>query len=217
MQIKKSFASGCSYDIRSMVAIFMKILLTGSLLLIFLQMTPLLAEQKGSIGNFGQVSENVYRGQRLDEESDFKELADLGVQTVISLERFHSEDPELCKEYGLHCVRFPLILLGLTDADKFFDYSIFQKAFQFLVDEEHQGRKVYIHCFYGKDRTGALSAAFTIRKNACGKEEYNKDELWQKVDGDLQAYGFHNDLYPTLKGNIRSWVYELPSWICQGD
>ena len=46
------------------------------------------------------------------------------------------------------------------------------------------------------------------------KEDYNKDELWKKVEADLTTYGFHDALYPALKNNIRSWVYELPEWMC---
>ena len=185
-------------------------------LFIAVHSAPLLSEpQSSSIRNFGQVNDFIYRGARLKKEADYKAVSELGVDTILSLERFNSEDQGLCKKYGLECVRFPLILLGLPDADEFFDYTVLQNAFQFLVDEVHRGPKVYIHCYYGKDRTGSLAAAFTIRENACGKERYNKDELWQKIESDLTTYGFHDDLYPTLKNNIRSWVYELPEWICR--
>jgi len=182
--------------------------LVGALFLVFS------LDSFAAIANLGQVSDHIYRGARLKKEVDYKELADLGVGTILSLERFNSDDEKLCEKYGLDCVRFPLILLGLPDADKFFDYAILKDAFQFLVEEVYKEHKVYIHCYYGKDRTGALVSAYTIRENACGKEDYNKDELWKKVEADLTTYGFHDALYPALKNNIRSWVYELPEWMC---
>ncbi|MBI2646765.1 MAG: dual specificity protein phosphatase family protein [Deltaproteobacteria bacterium] len=180
----------------------------------------LISDSFAAIRNFGQVDDLIYRGARLrkgDKGADYKELADLGIGTILNLERFNSDDEGFCNKNGLTSVRFPLILLGLPDADKFFDYTVLEEAFQFLVDEVQKGHKVYIHCYYGKDRTGSLVSAWNIRKNACGKERYNKDDkdaLWKKVEDDLTAYGFHDDLYPTLKNSIRAWVYELPSWIC---
>ena len=192
-----------------------------SLFIVALQAISFQSDSFAAIRNFGQVDDFIYRGARLrkgDKGADYKELADLGVGTILNLERFNSDDEKFCKKNNLSSNRFPLILLGLPDADQFFDYTVLEKAFQFLVDEVHQGHKVYIHCYYGKDRTGSLVSAWTIRKNACGKERYNKDEkdaLWKKVEDDLTAYGFHDDLYPTLKNNIRSWVYELPEWICR--
>lgn len=169
-----------------------------------------------TIGNFGTVTYNVYRGERLNEEADYQELRSLGVQTVINLESLHEDDPGLCSHYGLNCVRFPIPLLGFPKLDKFFDYEMLEKAFQFLIDENHKNKKVYFHCHYGSDRTGALASAMTIRLNYCGDKSahYDAGQVWEKVKSDLSAYGYHEALYKNLKSHIKSWVYSPPPWIC---
>ena len=156
-----------------------------------------IAQTPESIGNFGMVVEHVYRGARLNEEADYKALADLGVNTVISLEKIRSDSQKLCKKYGLTCKKFPILLPGLPDVDKYFDYEMLKRAFQFLVQEVSEGETVYIHCFYGSDRTGALASAVTVRSYACGEKQkdYDPDAIWELVESDLTFYGFHDALY----------------------
>lgn len=167
-----------------------------------------------SITNLGKVSDHLYRGARLRSEANYKQLADLGVNTILSLEKILSEDEKMCNKYHFNCVRYPLILLALPDADRFFDYEVLKEAFRFLIQEIENNWVVFAHCYYGKDRTGTLVALYEIRESACGKKDYDPDALWAKVETDLDQYGFHNDLYPKLKSNIRAWVYQVPDWVC---
>ncbi len=183
-------------------------------MIFFLALSGIAYASNEPIGNFGVVAPNIYRGERLNEEADYQELQNLGVQTVISLEAILSDDQELCSKHGLNCVQFPISLLPLPYVDKLFDYEMLQKAFQFLIDQNQANKKIFFHCYHGSDRTGALASALTIRMNFCGKDNYNADQIWTKVDQDLNTYGFHEFLYGDLKEHIYSWVYESPAWIC---
>ena len=168
-----------------------------------------------TIGNFGQVTGLVYRGERLNDEPDYQELARLGVKTIINLESLFEDDQKICSKYGISCTRFPIPLRGFPELDKNFDYKMLEKAFQFLIDENSRNKKVYIHCHYGSDRTGALVSAVTIRLNYCeNKENYNADAAWDKVQSDLRTYNYHDFLYKKLKKNIKLWTYTPPDWIC---
>lgn len=166
------------------------------------------------IGNMGIVSANIYRGSELEKEDDYKFLKkQLGVDIVVDLRYFERDDQELCRKYGLQCVQFPLALVILNDA--VFDWNTFRKAFRFVLDQRGAGKKIYIHCKHGSDRTGALASAIMIRERACGIK-FDKHVLWSEIDSTLKKYGFHN-IYPFLRHKIKDWVFEFEKnpWLCE--
>lgn len=167
--------------------------------------------------NFGSISDGVFRGEYLNEEEDYRFLSEeLGIATVVDLRYFHQDDPKLCARYRLNCVDFGLLLFPAQD--RVFDWDIFREAFHFVAEERQAGRKTYIHCRYGSDRTGALASALIIRDRACsaGGGAVDKDALWSLIDGTLSQYGFHH-IYGGLHTTIRSWVYDFENnpWLCQ--
>lgn len=167
------------------------------------------------IKNFDAVINNVYRGSRLsDHEDRFRFLSGLGVNIVVNLEYFHGEEPYLCSKYDFDCIKFPILLLPLENADLNFDYHMLVKTFGFVIDKLKKGKQVYIHCYHGSDRTGALSAALKIREAACGND-YNKRELYEYIKEDLETHGFHSSLYHSMEFNILSWTQKIPKWICR--
>ncbi len=165
------------------------------------------------IANFGQITENIFRGARVDDKQAYADLSKLGIQAVINLEYFHEDDLELCQSYGLDCQHHPLKLLPLPYADESFPYDKLKKIFHHVINESNLGKKIYIHCYFGSDRTGALAALITIREKTCSKE-YIPHNLWSEIESDLNKHGFHENLYPSLKKEIKSWVFERPEWIC---
>ncbi|MBI2609087.1 MAG: tyrosine-protein phosphatase [Deltaproteobacteria bacterium] len=180
------------------------------LILFLLGKTSLYAEP---VKNFGVVTPFVYRGARVDSEDDFKFLNEQGIYTIINLRtKLHPDDNELCEKYNMKCAIFPILLLWRTD--KNFDYKMLQKAFAYLIKKTNKEEKVYIHCHYGSDRTGALSAAVTIRENACFQEEYDAEALSKKITTDLKNHGFHRSAFPILYKTIQSWAFEIPQWVC---
>ena len=180
---------------------------------------PIFADS--ALVNFGRVTQKIYRGARLTEEAQYKELSKRGVKTIISLETTPLDDPILCEKHGIQCLSFILPLPHPRfGGDQNFDYQTLMRSFFSAVRESNTHPKVYIHCRYGKDRTGALAALITLRRYACRNNtplEYNEDRLWEKIHEDLLTYDFREEWYPNLLEQIRGRVYQAPPWICDSE
>lgn len=169
---------------------------------------------RNPLGNFGVVSKGVYRSERLDAEEDYAFLAGtLGVDTVVNLRYFHTDDRRLCRKYGLRCVNYRL--RPFEEDEEPLDWYVLKAAFRHTVKEQAAGRGVHMHCLHGSDRTGALASAVMIRDRACGRD-YDKDKLWEFIRTTLKQYGFH-DVYVNIYLKIKGWVYKLDRnpWICE--
>ncbi|MDA8324787.1 MAG: tyrosine-protein phosphatase [Nitrospiraceae bacterium] len=178
------------------------------------------------IGNFGVVLSQeagartsirdgvVYRGGSLDNEASYAFLRELGVSAVVNLQSFHRGDPALCAKYGLTCREsgiLPFDFISLTRS------RAFQEAFRFVINERKAGHKVYIHCMKGKDRTGALAAALTIRERACGGD-FDKVKLQDTVETSLKEHHFWLRNYPKWHAEITGWVDNFEgnkAWLCK--
>ncbi len=72
-------------------------------LLLFLVFTLSQTILFAKIKNFGNPMKNLYRGGWLHNQSkDFKELKQLGVDTIVNLE-IKSDNFELCSQYNMKC------------------------------------------------------------------------------------------------------------------
>lgn len=178
------------------------------------------------IGNFGVVLSQggdirknirdgvVYRGGSLDNESSYAFLRDIGVSAVVNLQSSHQADLALCTKYGLKCQEsgiLPFDFISLTKS------SAFQEAFRFVLEERKAGKKVYIHCMKGKDRTGALAAALMIRERACGGD-LDKARLRDTIEESLKAHNFWFRNYPKWHAEITGWVDNFEGnkdWLCK--
>lgn len=167
--------------------------------------------------NFGVIYPGeLYRGERIDEQEDkFDYLQSLGVTHIINMETLHHDDPELCHQKKINCEEFPIFLPPVWWGDLLFNYDTLEKAFHYINELLAKHQIVYIHCFHGSDRTGALAAAFTIRKYVCNNSNYDRQLLLKQIDDDLTKYKFHDSLYSRLKQKVESWTTDTPAWICQ--
>ena len=143
-----------------MGVIYHKILLFSVSILILSFLSNSVAAQNCSatqnLPNFGCVSPNLYRGVQPTEEC-FKELAKLGVKTIVNLrsnnKRSRTEE-EWAKNAGLTCVNFPTPKWSdPKDAE-------IQKLLA-LMDASYT-QPIFIHCKHGADRTVLLTAFYRI-------------------------------------------------------
>jgi protein tyrosine phosphatase (PTP) superfamily phosphohydrolase (DUF442 family) len=107
---------------------------------------------KINIKNFGQMDERFYRGGQ-PKEKDYKDLALLGIRTVIDLR----EDPEeyekpMVEQLGMRYINIPMIAKKYPTAEA---TELFLKT----VSDPASG-KVFVHCAGGRHRTGAMGAVY---------------------------------------------------------
>jgi protein tyrosine/serine phosphatase len=126
------------------------------------------------IKNFGQMDERFYRGAQPKEE-DYRDLAALGIKTVIDLrgdsESYEKRDVEAL---GMRYVNIPM-------GDK--EYPKLDQVNQFLklVDDASTG-KFFVHCAGGRHRTGVMGAAYRFNHN-----HWNFDQVY----AEMKDYDFY--------------------------
>ena len=107
-----------------------------------------------SIENFGKVDDHFFRGAQPSQE-EYKQLAALGIKTVIDLRNDAKEYAKVSAESsGLHYINFPM-------SDK--KYPQTDTAQKFLeIANNPTNWPVYVHCAGGRHRTGVMTAVYRI-------------------------------------------------------
>ncbi len=156
---------------------YLSVLLATIALVLVSSATALTQEKeqtKVSIKNFGQMDERFFRGGQPKEE-EYKELAALGIKTVIDLR----EDPEEYEKghveaLGMRYVNIPMIA-------KKYPESTHVEQFLKLVDDPETG-KFFVHCAGGRHRTGVMGAVYRFN-------HYKWD--FEQVYSEMKKYDFY--------------------------
>jgi tyrosine-protein phosphatase SIW14 len=135
------------------------------------------------IPNFGQVTPNLYRGARPNGEG-IAALKKLGVDIVVDLRggRSAKEEAEVSK-LGMQYVSIPAHCPFPKDEP----WARFLK-----VIRENEGKKIFVHCRLGDDRTGMAVAAYRMAEEGWSAAEAMKE---------MKAFGFsaiHHAICPGL-------------------
>jgi len=142
------------------------------------------------VENFARINPALYRGGQPTEEG-FKQLKAMGIQTVIDFRSYHSTRRQV-EAAGMTPVEIPLKAdLGSVPPDD----AALKKFFEVVLDPARQ--PVYIHCAFGKDRTGTMAAVYRLEIDG-----WTPDEALQE----MEAFGYHNiyrDLIAFVKGYTR--------------
>jgi protein tyrosine/serine phosphatase len=124
--------------------------------------------------NLHRVNENLYRSEQPTSEGmkNLKEI--IGIKTVINLRAFHSDADEV-RGTGLLNEELSVKAWHIEDEDVV-------RVLKLIRNKENG--PFLIHCHYGGDRTGLMSAMYRIVEQGWSKDEAIKE----MVEGD---YGFH--------------------------
>lgn len=124
------------------------------------------------IPNFGEVTPNLYRGGQPSPEG-LEALKHLGVNVVVDLRGGKNKEEEAAvTKLGMQYISIPSHCPFPKD----------EPFAQFLrVIRENPGKKAFVHCRLGDDRTGMAVAAYRM-----AEETWSADEAMKE----MKAFGF---------------------------
>ena len=126
------------------------------------------------IDNFGQMDENFYRGARPKPE-DFRNLAALGVKTVIDLtDNSREREQPAVEAAGMRYVNIPIV-------DKAYPGAEQVSAFLKVANDPATG-KFFVHCAGGRHRTGIMGAVYRFNH-----DHWNFDRAY----AEMKQYDFY--------------------------
>jgi len=140
------------------------------------------------VKNAGKISDVLFRGAQPTEKG-FAELKKLGVTTVVDLRsngRAIAWERRVAESAGLRFVHIPV--RGWSPPSD-------AQVAQFLQTfQETPGQQVFVHCYYGDDRTGVMVATYRIAV-----------QNWSARNAirEMYAFGFHHHLYPQMSAYVR--------------
>jgi protein tyrosine/serine phosphatase len=146
------------------------------------------------VPNAGKVSELLLRGAQPSAQG-LAELKKLGVTTIVDL---RGNSGPVAWERGqaeslvMRFVNIPV--LGWSAPND-------AKVAQFLkVVQQDPTQKIFVHCYYGEDRTGVMVATYRIAQQNWTPEQ---------ATAEMDSFGFHYHLYPAMKSYVRRFPAKL--------
>jgi protein tyrosine phosphatase (PTP) superfamily phosphohydrolase (DUF442 family) len=148
--------------------------------------------------NFGQVTENLYRGGQ-PTSAGLEKLNELGIDIIVN---FRDEPEKIGTErqsaerLGMRYVSIPW--RGKDDPDD-------RQVAEFLqLLQENSGKRIFVHCRRGSERTGVMVAAFRILEQG-----------WTPTQAlqEMETFGFRGFWFRHLK----KYVKQLPKQPGEGE
>jgi protein tyrosine phosphatase (PTP) superfamily phosphohydrolase (DUF442 family) len=119
------------------------------------------------IPDFGEVSPTLFRGGQPKKEG-FEELAKMGIRIVVDLRGDRKSDREEVTRLGMQYV--PMHWECSFPKDKIF------AAFLTLI-RTNPGKKIFVHCRVGDDRTGMMVASYRMAEEGWSAERAEKEMI----------------------------------------
>lgn len=152
-----------------------------------------------TIKNFGQMDDRFYRGAQ-PKETDYQQLAALGIKTVIDLQ-IDTKDYEKrnVEALGMRYVNIPMSDTNYPETAKI-------DEFLRLVNDPATG-KFFVHCAGGRHRTGVMGAVYRFN-------HYNWN--YDQVYSEMKKYDFytrwgHGDMKKFVQDYAASWLTKQAS------
>jgi protein tyrosine phosphatase (PTP) superfamily phosphohydrolase (DUF442 family) len=142
--------------------------------------------------NFGEVTPTLYRGGQPTAEG-FAMLASMGVKIVVDATRSTRDKAEV-EKLGMTYV--PLPWYCSFPSDKVIDHFM-------EIIRQNPGKKIFVHCRLGEDRTGMMIAAYRMAQDG-----------WTARQAMLEMHDFgygmwHHFTCPGLAGYEKSFPHRL--------
>jgi protein tyrosine/serine phosphatase len=152
-----------------------------------------------SIKNFGQMDDRFFRGAQ-PKENDYRQLAALGIKTVIDLQ----DNPTDYEKRDVEALGMKYVNIPMSDST----YPATAKIDEFLklVDDPATG-KFYVHCAGGRHRTGVMGAVYRFN-------HYNWN--YDQVYAEMKKYDFytrwgHGDMKKFVQDYAATWLSKQTS------
>jgi protein tyrosine phosphatase (PTP) superfamily phosphohydrolase (DUF442 family) len=186
---------------RSYLSVFFGViaLVFASQISVFSQEVEKAETNNVSIKNFGQMDDRFFRGAQ-PKENEYRELAALGIKTVIDLQ-IDTKDYEKrqVEALGMKYVNIPM-------SDK--DYPETSKIDEFLklVNDPATG-KFYVHCAGGRHRTGVMGAVYRFNHY-----NWNYDQVYAEMKKfDFYTRWGHSDMKKFVQDYAANWLTKQAS------
>jgi tyrosine-protein phosphatase SIW14 len=143
------------------------------------------------VPNFGEVTPTLYRGGQPSREG-FRNLAKMAINIVVDLRGSRESERRLVNSLGMQYVPLPWRCYHPRDEPL---------AKFLLLIRENSGKRIFVHCSAGDDRTGMDIAAYRMAVQGWTPAEARKE---------MEAFGetwFHRMLCPGLP----SYEKEFPA------
>lgn len=139
------------------------------------------------IQNLKTVSAGVYRGGRIESAQDSQDLKDMGVRTVLNLQRgwfdwFHKR----MNREVIECARIRIVPIHIQMSDFAAPTIDELRAAVKVMSDQFFYNRVFVHCLHGQDRTGMVIAAYRILV-----DKWTADRAIEE----MYACGFHRFPY----------------------
>jgi len=148
------------------------------------------------IGNFGEVTATLFRGGQPNQKG-FEALKKMGVDIIVDARSGRSDQDSKSKEAGKLGMKY----IALPWHCPFPHDEPFAKFLRLMRD--NPGKKVFVHCRLGDDRSGMMIAAYRMAA-----------EGWSAGDAmlEMKFFGFsgaHHIICPRLAGYEHSFPERL--------
>jgi len=147
------------------------------------------------VPNAGQVTGNLYRGGQ-PTATGFDALASMGINIVVDLRGSREGESERVAKLGMRYVAIPWHCPFPKD-ETFARFLILLR--------QNPGKKVFVHCRLGDDRTGMMVAAYRMAEQKWTATEAMKE---------MEAFGFstpHHLICPSLSSYEESFPQRFKS------
>lgn len=139
------------------------------------------------VPNAGKISEALLRGAQPSAQG-LVELKKLGVTTIVDLRGNRGpvgKERSQAEALGLRFIDIPV---SGSSPPANAQVAEFLKLFQ-----QDGTQKIFVHCYFGSDRTGVMVAAYRM-----AQQNWSADQALQE----MYSFGFHYHWYPAMKSYV---------------